>query len=183
MKNVTILSAILLFTIASCSSNAPATVKGVVVDATMNSVLVKDGMDTLSFSTIDAEHVCPTGILIGDSIEVFFNGKLQKGLDGTNVATKVVTMPQFLGSWVQPIPVIGGEQGFTLNADGTAASINMATLLYKSWKYENGNLLLSGESIGNGQTINFVDTVVFVAPVDTLNIISNGYANAFARQR
>lgn len=183
MKNVIILSAILLFSVASCCSNTPKTVKGVVVDATMNTVLVKDGVDTLSFSTMDAERICPTGILLGDSIEVFYNGKLEKGLTVANVAAKIITTPQFLGSWVQPIPGMEGEQGFTLNADGTASSINMATLLYQSWKYDNGNLLLLGESLGNGMTINFVDTAMFVAPIDTLSIVSNGYSNPFTRQR
>lgn len=183
MKNAIILLAVLTVSIASCTSNTPKTLKGVVVDATMNTVLVKDGTDTLSFSTMDAERVCPTGMLLGDSIEVVYNGKLEKGLAGANVATKISTTPQFLGAWVQPIPGMEGEQGFVLNGDGTASSINMATLLYKSWKYENGMLLLSGESLGNGVTINFVDTASFVAPIDTLNLVSNGYANPFTRQK
>lgn len=183
MKNAIILLAVLTVSIASCTSNAPKTLKGVVVDATMNTVLVKDGTDTLSFTTVDAERVCPTGILLGDSIEVVYNGKLDKGVAGANVATKISTTPQFIGSWVQPIPGMDGEQGFVLNADGTASSINMATLLYKSWKYENGMLLLLGESLGNGMTINFVDTASFVAPIDTLNIVNNGYSNPFTRQK
>ena len=55
-----------------------------------------------------------------------------------------------LGSWVEPIP--GNEkefQGFTLNNDGTAKSINMATLQYQKWQYIDGKLILTVKSIGN----------------------------------
>lgn len=173
-----------MFSVASCCSNGVKTVKGVVADASMNNIfLLSNEGDTLSFSTMDAERICPTGILIGDSIDVFYTGKLNKGISGVNVASKIVVSPQFLGSWVQPIPGIGGEQGFTLNADGTASSINMSTLVFKTWAFDNGQLLLSGESIGNGVTINFTDTVVWkVAPIDTLNIVSGGYTDSYSRK-
>lgn len=55
-----------------------------------------------------------------------------------------------LGSWIEPIP--GNEkefQGFTLNGDGTAESINMATLQYQKWQLKNGKLILTAKSIGN----------------------------------
>lgn len=61
---------------------------------------------------------------------------------------------QLVGTWVQPIP--GQEnavQGFTLNKDGSASSVNMHTLIYKSWQQEGNILKLSGESLGNGQII------------------------------
>ena len=63
-----------------------------------------------------------------------------------------------IGSWVQPIP--GNEkekQGFTLNADGSAQSINMFTLLYKSWKQTDSTLVLTAESIGNRTSSIFDD--------------------------
>ncbi len=63
----------------------------------------------------------------------------------------------FVGSWVEPNPINDKEvQGFKLNADGTASSINMETLKYKAWKIEPGKLLLIAESIGNG--VSFTDT-------------------------
>jgi len=55
-----------------------------------------------------------------------------------------------VGSWIQPIP--GNKekfQGFILKNDGTAKSINMATLQYISWKIEDDNLVLTVKSIGN----------------------------------
>lgn len=45
------------------------------------------------------------------------------------------------------------KQGFVLEADGKASSVNMATLVYGSWKLEGRRLILSGRSLGNRQTI------------------------------
>ena len=54
------------------------------------------------------------------------------------------------GSWVQPNPINEKEvQGFTLQQDGKAISINMATLIYKKWWTEESKLVLVAESIGN----------------------------------
>ena len=64
---------------------------------------------------------------------------------------------QFIGSWVQPNPINEKQvQGFTLEKDGTAESINLATLKYKNWWYEAGELNLVTESIGNKTS--FTDT-------------------------
>lgn len=64
-----------------------------------------------------------------------------------------------VGKWVQPVsglPEI--EQGFVLEADGSASSVNMATLVYDRWERLDNRLILSGKSIGNHQTIAFSDT-------------------------
>ena len=50
-------------------------------------------------------------------------------------------------------------QGFTLNQNGTASSVNMATLLIKNWNLDNWTLTLQYESIGNKQTIIGTDTL------------------------
>ena len=68
--------------------------------------------------------------------------------------------PQLIGSWEELIP--GSEnhwQGFNLEQNGVASSINMSTLLYESWQRENDLLILSGKSVGNGQTLDFTDTM------------------------
>ena len=63
------------------------------------------------------------------------------------------------GTWLQPVPGLPGmEQGFTLAADGKASSVGMATLQYETWRQEDDRLILTGKSIGNGQTIAFTDT-------------------------
>lgn len=67
------------------------------------------------------------------------------------------------GRWIQPVP---GQpdawQGIALEPDGKASSINMATLAYDTWTIEGNRLILGGKSIGNGQTIDFSDTLVVV---------------------
>ncbi len=69
---------------------------------------------------------------------------------------------ELAGIWVQPIPGQTGQaaiQGIALNPDGTATSVNMHTLLYTSWEVDGNKLILRGESLGNGQTIPFTDTL------------------------
>ena len=63
------------------------------------------------------------------------------------------------GIWIQPVPGLHIVQGVELNADGSARSVNMATLLYDSWKLEKESLILHGLSIGNGVSGEFSDTL------------------------
>jgi hypothetical protein len=65
-----------------------------------------------------------------------------------------------IGSWVQPNPINEKEvQGFELKKDGSAGSINMATLVFMKWWSENGKLTLVAESIGNGSSS--IDTTIY----------------------
>jgi hypothetical protein len=48
---------------------------------------------------------------------------------------------------------------FTLNADGTAQSDNMETLLYQQWSIKDNQLFLVAKSVGNKQT--YIDTIVY----------------------
>ncbi len=62
-----------------------------------------------------------------------------------------LTKSQFVGAWIEPIP--GNEkdyQGFVLEKDGSAFSINSATINYRSWKLVNNQLVLEVYSYGNG---------------------------------
>ena len=62
---------------------------------------------------------------------------------------------EIIGTWVQPIPGMENQnQGFVLNQDGPAASVNMHTLSYTHWQRKKDALVLTGQSIGNGRTIN-----------------------------
>lgn len=80
-----------------------------------------------------------------------------------------------VGNWIEVMP--GSPhivQGMTLNEDGSAASIGMATLLYEKWQQADGKIVLSGKSIGNGQTIEFDDTFNIVKhTADTLILGKN----------
>lgn len=48
---------------------------------------------------------------------------------------------------------------FSLYADGTAESDNMATLLYQKWNVKDNQLYLEAKSIGNGSSS--IDTVIY----------------------
>ena len=65
-----------------------------------------------------------------------------------------------VGAWVESNPINElEEQGFELKVDGSAASINMATLLYQSWSSAGDSLMLVVKSIGNRTAS--TDTVVY----------------------
>jgi len=66
-------------------------------------------------------------------------------------------------SWIQSIPGQAGKtQGIEFKADGSASSINMHTLIFETWTWNKGRgkIILTGKSIGNGQTISFKDSLV-----------------------
>lgn len=95
--------------------------------------------------------------------------------------------PMMYGQWTEPIP--GSDdpsavQGFVLNEDGTASSVNMATLLYKSWDRVGDLLFLSGESVGNGVTIAFTDTLLVTkCTADSLVLSRGGYQAEYTRAK
>ena len=81
-----------------CSSKATSS-KGVVCDATMNTVtIVTNKNDTLSFSTMDASKDEVNGLLLNDTLEVFYTGKYTPGMQ----ASKLVQYPQS--------PIVGGDR-------------------------------------------------------------------------
>lgn len=102
----------------------------------------------------------------------------------TSCHTKVQrTEKDFVGNWLETRTVdLQSEQGVTLNADGTAASIGMATLKYESWSLLDDRIILNGKSIGNGQTIDFSDTMDIVKiSNDTLIIRRKGKDITFTK--
>lgn len=75
------------------------------------------------------------------------------------------------GSYLAPIPGMEAfSEGVKLNADGSASSINTATLQYSKWtplsSGKNELVILTGESIGNRQTIPVSDTFTVVKEAD-----------------
>ena len=67
------------------------------------------------------------------------------------------------GTWTQPIPGQSGRQGFTLRANGSAESVNMATLKYSAWAQpDDTTLVLTATSQGNGTSFTSDDTLTLV---------------------
>lgn len=87
------------------------------------------------------------------------------------------------GQWIEPIPGNPDAiQGIDLKENGEASSINMATLQYKQWSREGDRLILSGESIGNHQTIAFADTFeIGKLTADSLVLKKGDYVMSLAR--
>ena len=83
-----------------------------------------------------------------------------------------------VGHWVEIMPMNKQiVQGINLNSDGTASSIGMSTLQYETWQRKDNQVLLTGKSIGNGQTIDFSDTLDIIEI--TPNILKLGKFGAY----
>lgn len=81
----------------------------------------------------------------------------QDHTDDSKIEKSAVTdTSSLIGSWEDQ-----SEKAlhFTLNADGTAQSDNMATLLYQQWSVKDNQLFLVAKSVGNKQT--YIDTIVY----------------------
>ena len=94
-------------------------------------------------------------------------------LASCNTGKGTVTENELKGNWVEVMPANQQiVQGVTLEEGGKATSIGMATLKYERWKLTDGaRLILEGKSIGNGQTIDFADTLDVVSlSGDTLTL-------------
>lgn len=92
---------------------------------------------------------------------------------------------QFVGSWIEVMPMgVDFKQGVTLNEDGSASSINMSTMLYRSWKIDGDMLILNGKSIGNGVAFDFSDTlkIIRVTPDSLILNMHSGYQLKYVRQ-
>lgn len=90
----------------------------------------------------------------------------------------------FTGNWIEVMPSNSPFiQGVTLHPDGSATSINMATLQYEKWKEEGKSLILWGKSIGNGQTIDFADTlqVIKLTPDSLVLGKANNYRISYTK--
>lgn len=177
MKQIRLFTAIAALGLTACQSDAPKTVSGIITDATMNTVMVtdQDGKST-PFSTIDAQKTVQDGILIGDSVTITYQGIIADGAEikALTMDVKPAQSPLF-GSWVEPIPGIGGEMGIQINRGGGASSINMHTLVFNSWSKDGNTLTLTGQSIGNGQTIDFSDKYnIDRVDADSLILTSEG---------
>jgi len=109
---------------------------------------------------------------------VDYKGKLEDGAAAAKVATDP-TYAEAVGKWTMPDPINPeGVMGIDILIEGQAQSINMATLRYTSWELqgEAGKILLKGQSVGNGQTIDFTETGIIAKDADgvyTLTIEGN----------
>lgn len=168
----------------SCGGNKKAEIEqvsGFINGGTSMHVLVVDTIGSeggpQTFALDDATDLQEAyGLLEGNLVTVDYRAAAEKGQ--MPVATKVVCCKEYadaVGRWVMPDPIQkDAVMGVELMVDGKAQSIHMATLQYASWELqgEPGKLILHGQSIGNGQTIDVTDTAVLAenGGVQTLTI-------------
>lgn len=81
-----------------------------------------------------------------------------------------------IGKWVKPIDGQDGKfEGIELKKDGTAQSINMATLQFEKWSKDSTTLTLVGKSIGNGKTIDFTENYTIAkGDKNSLTLLKDG---------
>ena len=181
MNNIKSLIAALAFAgLTACADNSPKTFSGFITDASMNTVTVRALTDesTCTFATTAADKSDANGLLLGAPVTVDYTGKLKDGAAATKIATDP-TYAEAVGKWTMPDPINPeGVMGIDILIEGQAQSINMATLRYTSWELqgEAGKILLKGQSVGNGQTIDFTETGIIAKDADgvyTLTIEGN----------
>ncbi len=123
-------------------------------------------------------------MLFGLSIATACNQSPKPAQDAIpDALTKHVENP-LLGSWVQPNPIqADAVQGFSLQPDSMAQSINMATLLYRKWWVNNGKLCLVAESIGNRQSsIDTLQYEIIPCSKDSLILKNGDYVEQYRKQ-
>ncbi len=178
-------AAVAVTAVACCRDKTPETVVGFIGEDTSMHVLVVDRIggeeSRATFALDDATDLREAyGLLAGNVVEVTYAKPCKE--EKIPVAAKVVCSKDYadaIGRWVMPDPIEeDGVMGVELLVGGKAQSINMATLPYASWELqgEPGKLILRGQSIGNGQTIDVTDTAVLAESggVQTLTIEGSG---------
>ncbi len=102
---------------------------------------------------------------------------IKTNIEEINTATtdkiidEIDSINPFVGAWEEAVPGQKDKyQGFILNKDGSAESINMATLKYISWKVDSNKIRFIVESIGNH--ISFIDTEFYsIESIDNSTMI------------
>ncbi|MCP1299612.1 lipocalin family protein [Chryseobacterium sp. S0630] len=100
---------------------------------------------------------------------------------------------KLVGKWVQPIPGQEKEkEGIELRENGTAASINIHTLLYEQWKVSHDTLFLWSRTVGVAQpsTSSDIDTLLIQKLDNTsLTVVSligdpkNNVAQTYSKEK
>lgn len=159
---------LLLAVMVSCKDTAFKVYEGRIFDASMNDIVIITGTgDTVTVSTMNADPAKVPGVFINDSVRVTCSDR-KVGEDKILTADSLVILvrsPYYCiqGTWLEPNPIDTAQmQGFVLKQDGTAESVNMATLDFRSWTLKGHMLILQYTSIGNKLTIEGSDTLHIV---------------------
>lgn len=158
------------------------TVYGICGEGTaMNTLqLITDNGDTVMISLVGANDndMVFGGLSNNDKLAVLL------GADKSS-AKQVVNLTTLLGNWVEPNPIDGSNvQGISLKEGGIASSINMSTLMYKTWRMFNGKLLITSTNEGANDTEELDTFVIKSLGADSLLMTNaNGDIHDYYRQK
>ncbi len=165
-----LLPAVLLsLLLTGCSRPKPKRFTGTVAYTTASLVTVEnptEGNQTFLAAGKVREEAGP--LLFGAPIMVEYTGT--PATEDCRVL-RIAVNPTYalaVGDWKRPDPLIeDGVMGIYIKVCGIAESFNMATLRYTSWQLVGENLIkLHGQSIGNGQTIDFTETARIIPGIE-----------------
>ena len=108
--------------------------------------LLTDNGDTLSLDLTAAQENGQVfgGLMTGDRMAVVTNKEKTE-------ATIVINQNTLLGDWVMPNPIDGSsEVGIRIKEGGIAESIDQSSIIYKTWKINNGMLEILSQREGGG---------------------------------
>lgn len=113
-------------------------------------------------------------------------GHYDEDIVGHEARLRQVTVENLCGRWLEPIR--GQEpamQGFELDPDGKASTINMHTLVLERWELKGDTLLIWNHTTGVKEESAYVDTCVIKALTDsTLDVLPvNGVWTTYTRAR
>jgi hypothetical protein len=88
-----------------------------------------------------------------------------------------------VGSWVEPVPGRPQDlQGFRLDENGQAESINMKTLRYQKWRVEGNRLIFTVKNIVNSWSSSEDESYTFSFCEEKLCLTAGGITQAYKKQ-
>lgn len=151
--------------------NRDSTVYGICTmvpsEAHMMNMLTDNG-DTLRLNVRDAmESGKVLGLLqVGDRLAVLMNKRRTK-------ATMIVDHTTLMGDWVMPNPLDGSStMGICIKDGGVAETINMPSIIYKSWRLINGDLEIVSQRDDGGNMEETVRYQILHLSKDSLTLKS-----------
>lgn len=116
--------------------------------STMNELqLITDNGDTLTLSLIEArqENQVFGEFSVGDRMAVLLN-------NDSTAAIQTVNMTSMLGDWITEDMMGGGTMvGISIKDGGICQSINETLVDYKSWRLQNGKLIIVASRENDGE--------------------------------
>lgn len=152
--------ALAMCAMVACKPEKMGKVTGTIKDASMNVVTVQSltSDSTYVFSLEGTDMKDARGMLLGNVVVVDYKGDLKEMTPAIKVATDP-TYANAVGRWTMVDPINPeGKIGIDIMVQGAASSMNMATQQYKTWELKGpeNEIVLYGQSMGNGQTIDFI---------------------------